>query len=99
MTLYDDLDAFLEEHRRCGEMDGGAEGPVFSITCDRGARWYGCGRELLRPFGRDTPATPRSLGVRVTPLNPRDTTTTLLGKTIIRTLLKISKASRPVKAN
>ena len=25
-TLFDDLDAFYLEHRRCGELDGGAEG-------------------------------------------------------------------------
>ena len=24
-TLLDDLDAFLQEHRRCGELDGGVE--------------------------------------------------------------------------
>jgi hypothetical protein len=38
MTLLADLDAFYTDHRRCGELDAGVEGPVVSIVCDCGAR-------------------------------------------------------------
>jgi hypothetical protein len=27
------LDAFLQEHRRCGELDGGVEGGVVWMRC------------------------------------------------------------------
>jgi len=30
------LDAFLQEHRRCGEVDGGVEGRVW-MACECGA--------------------------------------------------------------
>jgi hypothetical protein len=30
------LDAFLQEHRRCGELDGGDDGHVW-MACDCGA--------------------------------------------------------------
>jgi|GEM_PF-3469059 len=36
-TLLDDLDAFLQEHRRCGQMDGGFDGLRVRMTCDCGA--------------------------------------------------------------
>ena len=36
-TLLDDLDAFLQEHRRCGKMDGGFDGVRIWMTCDCGA--------------------------------------------------------------
>ena len=35
--LVDDLDAFLQEHRRCGEMDSGVEEGRVWMTCDCGA--------------------------------------------------------------
>jgi hypothetical protein len=41
-TLVGDLDAFLQEHRRCGEMDGSVEGERVWMTCD------GCGAVLSR---------------------------------------------------
>ena len=31
------LDAFLQEHRRCGELDGGIEGERVWMACDCGA--------------------------------------------------------------
>ena len=31
------LDAFLQEHRRCGELAGGVEGERVWMTCDCGA--------------------------------------------------------------
>jgi len=31
------LDAFLQEHRRCGDLDGGVEGEHVWMTCDCGA--------------------------------------------------------------
>lgn len=36
-TLLDDLDAFLQEHRRCGELESGVERTAVWMTCDRGA--------------------------------------------------------------
>ncbi len=32
------LDAFLQEHRRCGEPEGGIDEAVVWMTCDCGAR-------------------------------------------------------------
>ena len=31
------LDAFLQEHRRCGELEGGVEGERVWMACDCGA--------------------------------------------------------------
>jgi hypothetical protein len=31
------LDAFAQDHRRCGELDGGVEGERVWMACDRGA--------------------------------------------------------------
>jgi hypothetical protein len=31
------LDAFLQEHRRCGDLDGGLDGERVWMTCDCGA--------------------------------------------------------------
>jgi hypothetical protein len=31
------LDAFVQEHRRCGELDGGLDGGRVWIVCDCGA--------------------------------------------------------------
>ena len=39
-TLWDALDAFLQEHRRCGELDTGVENGRVWMTCD------GCGAAL-----------------------------------------------------
>jgi hypothetical protein len=35
--LLADLDAFLQEHRRSGELDGGVEGERVGMACSRGA--------------------------------------------------------------
>jgi hypothetical protein len=35
------LDVFVQEHRRCGELDGGVDGERVWMTCD-------CGAELVR---------------------------------------------------
>jgi hypothetical protein len=35
--LLADLEAFLQEHRRCGDMDGGVEGDRVWMTCECGA--------------------------------------------------------------
>jgi len=45
--LIDDLNAFLQEHRRCGEMDSGVEDENVWMTCD------GCGARLSRSLYRD----------------------------------------------
>ena len=36
------LDAFLQEHRRCGELDGGVDGERVWLSCE-------CGAELVGP--------------------------------------------------
>ena len=38
MSLLADLDAFLAEHRRCGELEADVEGDVVLIGCDCWAR-------------------------------------------------------------
>jgi hypothetical protein len=38
MSLLADLDAFYTDHRRCGELDAGVDGPIVWIACDCGAR-------------------------------------------------------------
>jgi hypothetical protein len=45
-TLISDLEAFLQEHRRCGEMDAGVEDDRVWMT------WDGCDGELSRPLLR-----------------------------------------------
>jgi hypothetical protein len=37
-SLLTDLDAFYLEHRLCGELQAGVDGPVAWIVCDCGAR-------------------------------------------------------------
>jgi len=37
VTILAALDAFYQEHRRCGELDGGVEGDRVSTTCSCGA--------------------------------------------------------------
>ena len=36
------LDAFLQEHRRCGELDGGVERGRVWMACD-------CGADIVHP--------------------------------------------------
>jgi hypothetical protein len=36
------LDAFLQEHRRCGDLEGGVEGERVWMTCD-------CGAAIVQP--------------------------------------------------
>jgi hypothetical protein len=38
VSLLTDLDAFFTEHRRCGELDAGVDGPVVWFDCECGAR-------------------------------------------------------------
>jgi hypothetical protein len=45
-TVYEALEAFLHEHRRCGEMDGGVEDGRVWMTCSCEA---GLSRSLARP--------------------------------------------------
>jgi hypothetical protein len=33
VSLLTDLDAFSIEHRGCGDLDGGVDGPVVWLTC------------------------------------------------------------------
>jgi hypothetical protein len=35
--LLSDLDAFLQEHRRCGDLDSAVEGDRVWMTCTYGA--------------------------------------------------------------
>ena len=37
VSLLIDPDAFFTEHQRCGELDGGVDGPTVWISCDCGA--------------------------------------------------------------
>jgi hypothetical protein len=37
VTLLSELDAFVTDPRRCGELDAGVEGEVVWIGCDCGA--------------------------------------------------------------
>jgi hypothetical protein len=41
--LLASLDAFLQEHRRCGDLDAGVEAAVVWMACD-------CGAKLVRPL-------------------------------------------------
>jgi hypothetical protein len=38
VTLLTDLGTFLNEHRRCGELDGGVDGGTIWLACECGAR-------------------------------------------------------------
>ena len=38
MSLLTDPDAFYLDHRRCGELGAGIEGPTVWIACDCGTR-------------------------------------------------------------
>ncbi len=37
------IDAFLQEHRRCGELAGGVDGEIVWMACD-------CGAVIVRPL-------------------------------------------------
>jgi hypothetical protein len=37
VSLPTELDAFLTEHQRCGDLDAGVEGRVVWIACECGA--------------------------------------------------------------
>jgi hypothetical protein len=37
LGLLADLNAFLNGHRRCGELDGGVEGATIWLACECGA--------------------------------------------------------------
>jgi hypothetical protein len=41
VTLLTDLDAFFTDHRRCGDLDAGVDGPVVWIACECGASMAG----------------------------------------------------------
>jgi hypothetical protein len=41
------LDAFLQEHRQCGELDGGVEDRLAWMACE-------CGARLVHPASRMT---------------------------------------------
>jgi len=38
VTLLTELDAFFTDHRRCGDLDAGVDGPIVWVACDCGAR-------------------------------------------------------------
>jgi hypothetical protein len=38
VTLLTELDAFYLDHRRCGELEAGVDGPVVWMSCECGAR-------------------------------------------------------------
>jgi hypothetical protein len=38
VSLLTDLDAFSTEHRRCGDLDAGVDGPIVWIAYDCGVR-------------------------------------------------------------
>jgi hypothetical protein len=37
VTLPAELDAFYLDHRRCGELDAGVDGPAVWLACECGA--------------------------------------------------------------
>ena len=38
MDLLTDLDAFFTDHRQCGDLDAGVEGPTVWFDCECGAQ-------------------------------------------------------------
>jgi hypothetical protein len=44
VSLLSELDAFYVDHRRCGELDAGVDGPVVWIGCGWGAHGAAGGR-------------------------------------------------------
>lgn len=45
------FDAFLQEHRRCGEIDGGVDDQHAWLACD-------CGARIPRPLVEPPPTRP-----------------------------------------
>ncbi len=45
--LLTDLDAFLQEHCRCGDLEGGVDDAVVWMACD-------CGAQLVRRVERES---------------------------------------------
>jgi hypothetical protein len=37
VSLLTELDAFLTDHRLCGDLDAGVDGPMVWMACDCGA--------------------------------------------------------------
>jgi hypothetical protein len=37
VSLLTELDAFVTDHRQCGDLDAGVEGPIVWIACECGA--------------------------------------------------------------
>jgi hypothetical protein len=50
VSLLTDPDAFYLDHRRCGELDAGVQGPVVWINCE-------CGASMARRIEEDDRAT------------------------------------------
>ena len=50
MNLLTELDAFYTDHRACGDLDAGVDGPIVWIACD-------CGGSMSRRFDEDERAT------------------------------------------
>jgi hypothetical protein len=42
------LETFLQEHRRCGDLDGGVEGERVWMSCD-------CGAAIVQPVENAAP--------------------------------------------
>jgi hypothetical protein len=38
VSVLTDLDAFYIDHRLCGRLDGGVDGPIVWFACECGAR-------------------------------------------------------------
>jgi hypothetical protein len=49
------LDAFVQEHRRCGDLDGGVDGERVWLACD-------CGGGIVHPVGAWRGARPSPEG-------------------------------------
>jgi len=37
VSLLTELDAFFTDHRQCGDLDAGVDGPIVWIACECGA--------------------------------------------------------------
>ena len=53
-SLLAALDAFMQEHRRCGDLDAGVEPAVVWMACD-------CGASIVHPVSRPGVPPPRKL--------------------------------------
>ena len=62
-TILDALDAFLQKHRRYGELDGGVEGERVWMACSCGGALDG---PLRRKDGGGADAAPSALQVSQT---------------------------------